>query len=190
MNNILKWDNLTPAIDKAFAIWTGRYEQQWAKRVWGKIIERGLADNSTELERHRAIVRFVTLAAIYHDFCELAWDESAWHEYAYWTEDLEISPFHLGQLIGQNPEWQDPDDNEILAEHAFRFLAERERNQIYKILIDCFGDVNRLYDSLLRTTDPYVDEYADTEGNQHTEANTPYNEIPAYGWLLDGCQPF
>jgi len=189
MTDILNWDNLAPAVDKAFAVWTGRCEQEWAKRVWDKAVERGLADYSTDLERHRVIVRFVTLAAIYHDFCELAWEEVASHEYAYWTEDLGISAFHLGQLIGQDTEWNKPDLDEILTDRAFRFLANREREQVYEILIDCFGDVNKLYDALLRTTDPDAEEYEDAEGNGYTEVNTPNNEEPVYHWLQDRCPP-
>lgn len=190
MKNILNWDDLTPAVEKAFAIWVDRYEQEWAKRVWNKIVERGLADYSTELDRHRVIVRFVTLAVIYHDFCELAWDEDTWDDYAYWTEDLAISPFHLGQLIGQDPEWQEPDADETLERHAFRFLTERARDQLYEVLIDYFGDVDKLYDSLLRTTDPDAVEYDDTEGNHYIEINMPYDEERVYQWLQDGCRVF
>lgn len=71
----LTWNDVADAADLAFNIWVGQPELRWAKQAWELIIKAGLATYTNELERCKAVTRFLALGGLYHDFCKVAWDE-------------------------------------------------------------------------------------------------------------------
>jgi hypothetical protein len=72
----MDWEQVAEAAGEAFSIWVGQPELQWARAAWERLGRAGLTGCADELERSRAQVRFLALCGIYHDFCDVAWEES------------------------------------------------------------------------------------------------------------------
>jgi len=70
----------------------------------------GLAKYSTVLERVLVDIRLMVIGSIYLDWCAVAHDERHDDEPAYWLDATDISPIHLGQLVGldEDLEGEDP----------------------------------------------------------------------------------
>jgi hypothetical protein len=213
----LEWPDIEPAAREAFSIWVGQPELHWARQAWNLIVRAGLASYSGELERCRVGIRFLALGALYHDFCRIAWDESVPPEYEEWAGELEITPFRVGQLVGEQPDWDDDVDEQI--EDALRFLANSERSRIFRALCDGFGGTSALFVSLWRSSrdplsesrvehpseadeqraldfgtepDAEPDEEADEEAGEETDDEI-LNDVTAekmagFEWVEGGCE--
>jgi len=65
------WEDISEDAASLFRVWTEGRELHWAKKSWEALGKRGLTSYADEVERARVVVRLMTLAAIYRDFCEL-----------------------------------------------------------------------------------------------------------------------
>jgi hypothetical protein len=72
----VRWDDISREAESILRIWTDSREVEWAKKSWEALGKRGLTSYSNQIERTCVLVRLISLAAIYIDFCELAFDEA------------------------------------------------------------------------------------------------------------------
>lgn len=203
---ILTWDEIESAAARAFSIWTGQPELRWAKEAWQILSDAGLAAYEGELDRHRAIIRFLALAGIYSDWCAAAWGEYSDLQCSYWTEGLDVNAFRLGQLVGADEDSEDGElDDNVLTEEALHRLADAARPDVVRALLGHFGTASGLFLSLWRSMDFPHDEIDDQENEEDDwddegSRDTPtddaiLNEITdeklrAFDWTQDGCYPY
>lgn len=155
------WDEVAWAAESMFRVWVGGRELEWAKMAWDALTAAGLTTYRNEIERYRVLVRLMTLATMYREFCTLAWEEEDEPLYGDWISDLEIPAFRLGQLVG--PEFA-PDDQELeeteLAYAAVASLIESSRRAVYRALVKHFGGASMLFASLYATN---LDDFGEEE---------------------------
>jgi len=202
----LTWDDLELAANQAFSIWVDQPELHWAKAAWQILTDAGLADYVGDLDRHRAIIRFLALAGIYSDWCDAAWDEYSAPQYYDWIEDLEISAFRLGQLVGaEDDDGSDESDDASLISDALTQLVDDARPEVVEALLAHFGNESGLFLSLWRSLEPQSDQddanhdeddddWEEDEGDWE-EAETDdeiLNDVTglklrAFLWINEGC---
>lgn len=207
---VLEWDDVQPAAERGFSIWSGGSDLQWAKRAWGALVRAGLASYHGELDRCRIAVRFLALVGIYSDFCLAAFDEDAPPDYADLAAELDVSPFRVGQLAGEDDAWDEPDDEGTLVEDVLRSLADAARPEIVPTLRDAFGGVSGLFVALWRTASdddsgeaPGADREEDggdadraddpdvvRETDEEILNDTTPEKLAALAWLEEGCDPY
>lgn len=125
---------------------------RWAKDAWQILADAGLASYEGELDRHRAILRFLALAGIYSDWCDVAWGEYSEPQYGYWSEYLDISAFRMGQLIGvEDDDGSEESDNASLVADALGRLADAARPEVVRALLAHFGNESGLFLSLAQS---------------------------------------
>ena len=145
----------------AFSIWVDHPELKWAKQSWNLIVRAGLANFSNEIERCRAALRFLAMCGLYHDFCEVAWEETSYPEYAEWAEKLEIGIFRVDQLIGPDSAWLNSDDEkEELFSEGVKSLADEARQKVFNVLCKGYGNKSRLFLSLWKSKQSTPDPLA------------------------------
>jgi hypothetical protein len=205
----LTWDDLEPAADKAFSIWVGQPELRWAKDAWQILTDAGLADYAGDLDRHRAIIRFLALAGIYSDWCDAAWDEYSEPWYSHWCEDLEISAFRIGQLVGaEDDDGSEECDDASLVADALTQLADDARPEVAEALLAHFGNESGLFLSLWRSrelqhdqSDVDLDEddddweddagdWAEAESDDEILNEVTGSKLQAFAWISEGCLPY
>lgn len=127
---------------------------------------------------------------MYLDFCDIGWDEDAWHDYSEWADALDLTPFRVGQLIGNEQGWEDGEEYELMRD-ALKYLADKERREIFIAVKAGFGDELSLYKSLLWSTisPSERDESDDDEGFEEDSEPMPLFESRLFSWILDGCPP-
>jgi hypothetical protein len=195
----LSWKDVETAANEAFHIWGGSPELRWAREAWDALIRAGLATYENEVERCEAAIRFMALAALYHDFCERAWDEGVSPDYLSWAEELRILPFRMGQLVGREEGFLD--DSHEVEHNALKFLADRAREEIVPALREGFHDIwpgpwstsSGLFIALWRSREPKPDP-SDPDEEIETDWEVVNTEITggklqAFAWLEDGCPP-
>jgi hypothetical protein len=93
----LAWTDFPPAAHEIFHIWTNRHadELRWASSAWTAVQRAGLTSYSDEVEKTLVLIRLMTLAAMYHEFADRAWQEYFTPEYVDWAEQLEIDEIHV-----------------------------------------------------------------------------------------------
>lgn len=195
----ITWEILAKPAEDIFNIWVGRPELKWAKTAWQKLDERGLTAYEDELEKHRALLRFLTLGAIYHEFCEKAFSEFASVEIIFWLSALEdaglyISPFRLGQLLGSSflldEEILNSDiEQELIPDFVMR-LMEQERRLVFSGLRDGFGNESLLFAHLWLSNqtslemDDEEDEFVETVDD--VLAYATFDKMSAFEWVNEG----
>ena len=176
------WEEIEPAARLAFNVWVGQPELAWAKAAWTVLGEAGLTDYDTEIEHHLVMCRFLVLVAIYHDFCQAAWDETSSLDYSYWAEPLPVSEFVVGQLHSQLPDW---DEEDVEVWDALEALAESERTKVVSSLVNGLHGEIRLYESLWQSrgaNDPDDDDDMDDPWDV-----TDVDCHSGYAWVGQGC---
>lgn len=182
----LGWDDVLPAAKVAFNIWVGEPKLRWAKEAWEHITRVGLADYTTELEYHRACIRFLVLASLYYDWNHLVWQET--HpddEILEATEYFEIDPFRLGQLIGPN-ESMEVHIYEELIDFALIFLMDHYREEVVKALVAGYGGKLYLMIALWNSDKKYGQSMI-REPWELSYVNVGLDD--AYSWVMEGCYP-
>ena len=186
-NNLLSWDELTDVADEAFNIWSGHPELRWAEEAWGILGEAGLTTYTTPLARARVACRFFALAAIYLDFCYLAYDEDVDANYEGWATLLELHPFHIGQLVGPDLDFIDT-YGDLDINDAVRLLAKNERRVVYDALLAHYGSVSALFIALSRTCEIDEDEDEDSRARDWRLVNDiSFAGVEAFTWLSERC---
>ena len=157
-----------------FRVWTDGRELEWAKKSWEALAKRGLASYSSQIEKTLVMIRLMTLAVIYRDFCELAFDETHEPEYTCSTNELSLSTFRVAQCLGSEFMLHEEADDRELLESALLELMETARSEIHKVLLAEFGGDSLLFVSLWNTVDysrdddlePFENDGEDTEAKQ------------------------
>ncbi|MDZ7697625.1 MAG: hypothetical protein U5R49_12140 [Deltaproteobacteria bacterium] len=184
----VKWDDVLPAAEVAFSIWVGQPEIRWAKEAWGHIIKAELANYANGLEYCKVCLRFLALADIYYDWCSIVWDED--HDYStilVASEDFEISPFRLGQLVGPNKMLEDNATEDGFVIEAICPLVSAVRVEVVQAILSGFGDATGLFISLLNSDKAKREETI--TGNWELN-DVEFSWINAYSWIDQGCRPW
>jgi hypothetical protein len=185
-HKVLLWEDLKDLTDRAFDIWTHSREKEWGKSAWGLLISQGGAHYSNEIERHEALIMFLALAGFYHDFCAMAWEERDEPMYSYWAEEVGLSNFILGQLVGR--------EHNLEEDEALKVLVSRARPKVVEWLRQVHAGPDKLFCSLWRTND--WDTGADEDGEEHECELTDdqilndltADKMSAYEWLDQGAE--
>jgi hypothetical protein len=154
-------------------------------------------------ESCRVYIRFLALAGIYHDFCRMAWEEYSEPEDEYWADELGLTNFRIGQLIGEDAEWDldgaaDEAADEA-AEEALQHLIHASRSTVLRVLRDGFGGQNGLFVALWRSNraasmsaddlqydDKEHEETVDLTDEEILNDVRP-EKMAAYEWLQEEC---
>jgi hypothetical protein len=144
-------------------------ELEWAKKSWDALGKRGLTSYSNQIEWTRVMVRLMALAAIYRDFCELAFDEIREPEFACWADDLALNTFRIAQCVGCGFLRDEDADDAALLESALSELMETARSEIHRVLLTEFGGDSMLFVSLWSTVDYGRSEDTEPLGTESEE---------------------
>ncbi|MEM7769231.1 MAG: hypothetical protein AAF327_01820 [Cyanobacteria bacterium P01_A01_bin.37] len=151
-NELMAWEEVEPVAKHIFNVWRSGGDFEWAKQAWKALSTAGLTSYGNELERCQIALRFLALADYYYDFCTTYRDEYLEIEFLDWAENLPISAFRLGQILGQPSELDDEWDLDSLYQKALKLLVERYGNEVIKALEEGWGDRCLLMVSLWRSS--------------------------------------
>ena len=153
-NAKVAWTDIPKGVrDTLFRVWTDARESFWAEKCWGYLDKRRLTTYSNEVAKVRVLVRIMSLAEIYREFCDRAWEEQYDCELVVWASELDLNRFRLAQCVGATFEEYTVDDDDELYGAALVSLAEEARREIYDVLIQEFGSKSYLFVSLWNTND-------------------------------------
>ncbi len=184
---ILEWDEIESVADRAFSVWVGAPEREWAKNMWLLLEKHNLTCYEDEFGWHLAVFRVLALGGIYRDFCAVAWDEHTDRWYWAWVDSIEINPLILGQLYGR--ETTEEYDEELSS--TLSVLVELERAKVVATLSESLGGDIELYNSLSTSrthgVDPDEEDIGDSEFD-HLEPT--WGNSNALLWVQEGCPPY
>jgi hypothetical protein len=151
--DVVLWDELKSAAEKMFNVWLAGGELEWAEECWGYFQRAGLAGNSTIIEQTSSLLRLVSLARIYQEFCGYAWDENPSTPISFLAEDLEIDSIALGILAARVPDWrfEEDEDEYQLRESALLAATGAQFAEIHACLCAAYGDEIMLFSRLMHT---------------------------------------
>jgi hypothetical protein len=177
----LNWTDLSPAAHEVFHIWTDRHaeELRGASSAWTALQKAGLTSYSGEVEKALVLIRLMTLAAMYHEFGDRAWQEYFTPDYVDWAEQLEIDEIQVDELLGPD-ELRDSVDHSLFGERL-RFLVNLSRREIYKALVAYFGDGSGIFTALWKIQEPEEEEYFIL--NEVTS-----DKMAAFDWVNQGMK--
>lgn len=136
----LQWDDISNFAEDKFNVWSNDAGQLWAKKAWNILEKEGLTEYKNEIERHIVIIRLLTLATMYNEFCYLVWDE--YFDYpmvgTYWLDDeVFFNPIRVWQLVGihfyKEEKIEEIEVEDLLTE-ALLELIDNQRNLVYGAL--------------------------------------------------------
>ncbi len=163
---MLTWDEVSSFASGKFDVWANNAGTLWAEKAWNMIIKAGLADYEDEIERHIVVVRLLTLAVMYNEFCDLVWDEYFDYgiigSYDWMTDENFFNPIRVRQLIGQDfytDEVINEEDEDSVLSQAIIELIDKQRPIVYNVLKKGFGF--DLFFSLLLT------RYSKEDGSEY-----------------------
>lgn len=181
----IDWSVVEPAAKLAFDIWMGQPELIWAKKAFDVLVAAGLVEETDAFSRQIAVFRVLVLGGIYRDFCEAAWDETSWIDYAQWCEPEDIvDRFVVGQLFAWMPDWDADEDVEFA--DALDRLIEAEREVVVEALRKGFGSTAGLYASLWQSPKDFGDVEEAFEDQDCFEPDDA-GKAQAYEWVSEGC---
>jgi hypothetical protein len=156
----LPWTDFSPATLEIFHIWTDRQEEElrWASSAWTALNKAGLTAYSNEVEKTIVLIRLITLAAMYHEFADRAWQEYFSPDYVDWAEQLEIRETDVRELLSPGDSFDSDDDSHF--RDRLQFLINLSRLEIYKALAAHFGDDSGIFVALWRIQETEEDEYS------------------------------
>lgn len=147
------WAEVSDAARRMFNVWDGVGELDWAREAWGHLYEAGLISDEGPVEITATNLRLVTLALVYEEFCDAAWDEYVGSGASTLSEELVIDSVALGALAAQADKdfFREAFDESELHEAALMAVSNIQREEIYRCLKSaCGGDVG-LYARLHQT---------------------------------------
>jgi len=176
------WEDISEDAAPLFRVWTDGQELHWAKKSWEALGKRGLTSYADQVERARVMVRLMTLAAIYRDFCELAFDEVHDPVYEQWAGDLGLGTFRVAQCVGAQFERDGVEEDNELLERALHRLMEEARAEICGKLRAEYGDNSMLLVSLWNTVEYWRPEDAPTgRGQEINSADSKVDSAMEFG---------
>ncbi|MHB1421389.1 MAG: hypothetical protein ACYCX4_17710 [Bacillota bacterium] len=155
---ILGWEDICEFASGKFDVWANNAGQLWAEKAWNKLVKNGLAAYENEIQRHIVIIRILTLAVLYNEFCDLVWNEyfdNSMVSSSDWLNNDEFfHPIRVWQLVGKDfygdEKIHDIDTDDLLNE-AILELIDKQRNIVYEASNKGFGNDLELFFSLLLT---------------------------------------
>jgi hypothetical protein len=142
------------------------------------------------MEKTLVFIRLMTLATIYKEFCDLAWDE--WNEpmYTVWASELDINRYRVAQSIGPEFAKDSNETEEDLLSLALAELVDLARAEISDVLIKDFGGESALFISLWRTAGS-SEEDSEGEGQPEEDDYSIVNNVTAekgraFEWIQEG----
>ncbi len=185
----ITWGQLEVAAEEAFRV-LGASEMAWARQTWELLAEQGLTAATDELARHRAAVRFLALACVYHDFCYHAWKKDVQPRLADWAYYLELQPLRIGQLLGPEVPLKGAITEVETLEAALAELARRERPVLFKALVGALGSPSKLFVAMWRTREtPDAHAGGNSNGRESDEAilhDLSFEKIDAFEFVSKG----
>jgi hypothetical protein len=158
----VSWADVSSAAARMFKVWGSGGELAWAEECWGHFQKAGLAGDETVIQRTATLLRLVTLARIYQEFCGYAWEENSDAPIDFLAENLDINPVALGILAARvAPDAFDEDyseDEYDLREFALTLATNAQRKEIHAALCAAYGDEIMLYSRMSRTYPSKDDE--------------------------------
>lgn len=150
---VLEWEDIREAAGELFDVWMNGSDMRWAEEGWALLTQAGLAQYDNGVGRCRATLFLLAMAALYRDFCFLAWDEYAPLDLSWGADVLQVSPLRVGQLAGVgDPAIDERDDDEALKFALLRLVGEA-RALVLDVLIKEYGGVTGLFVALWRTSE-------------------------------------
>jgi hypothetical protein len=185
----ITWDELQPALNLSYSVWDEEEKRAWARKAWSILSKAKLTQYTTGVERAEVIIRFLALTGIFADFYEIAFQDGYEPENTELAESLDLSPLRVGQLIGRDSDCDDELDDSELYRDALRYLASEARHEVYRALIEGFGNASALFISLWRSNFYYADEELVSDEDIVSSDLTPEKHT-AYEWITEGCHPY
>ncbi|MCX6133019.1 MAG: hypothetical protein NTU47_04305 [Ignavibacteriales bacterium] len=188
MPEVMTWEDVGPVAQNALNVWVGGAEQRWAERAWVAILDAGLAEYSTELERHKVGLRFISLCDIYLDFCKVGREEECESDYSAWIADLGFSDFILGVLIGRSKDIDDNDIEDYASDDLIRVLASSVREEVVTAITKGLGGRNGLFESLWLSRFDEKETVDEERDSVFTELTG--DKMALWSWIDQGCYPY
>lgn len=190
MSDLLSWEELEPLASEWDCVWNDPPKLEWAKEAWRILTEAGLTSYSSEIDRVRVAMRFLGLAGLFADFYQIAFTDGFEPQYLDLCNGLEITPFRLGQLVGEDSEWSFEEED---LDSLLQSLANDSRKEIYLALTSGFGGLSGLFISLWKSNPAACSaDYGDDgeEDNLIVSNNLTPEKFEVYQWLSEGCYPW
>lgn len=212
----VSWNDIRNGARAVFNVWVEQPEMKWARKAWLHLRTKGLTSYRTEADRTMVLVRLATLALMYREFCEIAFEENqGTFEWIEWDQ-LGIESGSLYQLVRPEADSNDAEgrraedseeagtderdaDADLNPDDALWELSQRVRPEIYEALKEGFGDDFMLLASLWRTPTEYDPrrQESDEEILNPADLKTIYSipgdetarKLEAFLWVREGmCQ--
>lgn len=190
-DHTMTWHAIEPVAEEMFGI-LGKSELAWAHQAWQHIEKSGLARAATELDRHLAAVRVMTLATVFREFCRLAWKVKGEPSLADWYVYLDLQPLRLGQLLGTHADLDGARSEAELVNHGLRLLTGRERQPVWEALCNGFGNPSRLFIALWRCREEPLSSSsrpAARESDEQILNDLSFEKIDAFEFVSRGFPP-
>ena len=197
MVDTLLWKNIESFAKNNFNIWSNDGQFIFAEQAWRAIVDAGLADYTDEIERHRVLIRLMTIATFYGEFCDLVFDEYFCRdEILDWLDDEEMfCSIRIWQIIGERfykdekisgnrMIWHDGDDcskrtySDYLIE-ALNEIIDECRDEVFKAMKKGFGGEVELFIAL------YVTAYTREDGTEYNIHNFTEDDWANFGVEID-----
>lgn len=112
-----------------------------------------------------------------------------------WLSGVETSPFHIGQLVGEAIDLDDPEGD---LDDALNLLMRQERSAVVSALMEGFGGVDGLFIALCRSNkEPQDDTLVDDDGESPTSETdadilnaVTGEKMAGYEWIDQGCESY
>lgn len=137
--------------DQFFDIYGDHSDRNWARIVWKSLERRGLADYTGPEEKHRILLRLMTLGAISHEFCYVAWKEGEHPPLADWADAVGMDPALVIRAAGGGLAAQlnlEKDEEDAVYDEALKEAVEHVRPEMFRQMVDMFGGKTFLFASL------------------------------------------
>jgi hypothetical protein len=184
--NRIPWEDVRDAASKMFDVWLGDGEIKWVEECWQHLGEANLTGKYPTLEGTATVLRLVTLARIYEEFCGLAWDEKLERPVTDLVEDLEIDRLCLGILATKaDPDAFDDVADKYIDEAVLLAATDAQRREIFDCLRNGFGDEFQLY-SRMSKTNKSGNETDDCNEDDLSEFDITESNSVAMSYVVNG----
>jgi len=181
------WEDIAELTDRAF--WGVGLGRDWAGMMWPYLSKARLTRYQTEVERCHVKIYALALADFYQQFCWIAYQEPQDEEYCAWAEALELSEFRIGQMMGDDLDFEpDVTHGYSLTQLALRWLIKEARTRIMPVMSEFPGGAL----SLLKTLMYYSHDYScDDEVQSPQDVFVEFSDrnMMAYNWIQLAISP-
>lgn len=151
-----------------YTLWFSRKAINWYKKAWSLLDKGGLTSYQNDIEYTNVVIRAYTIAMIYMEFCNLAFDEYFdCYDFIDWEVESWLSPYRIGQL---SCKLLDEDDQCSELYDAFKALVEFERENVVDCLVKNVGPggTSTIFVYMYITAVEMADEYFENEGSDYS----------------------